>query len=96
VLLILLANLIFISNLIFIADKDQLHAQRSGSSVVTGHGQEDAVSQFGVGAWRQADGRITVTKRGLEGSAKLGRMEQAANVSFGELEIGHEMKRRAD
>lgn len=90
------ARNILIANLVSISNQDEFHAERSGSSVVTGHSQEDSVSQFDVRARRQADGWITIAKRGLQRGAEFGGMEQAANVGFSEMEVWHEMERRED
>jgi hypothetical protein len=52
------------------------------------------VGKFGVGARRQADGRITIAKGGLQRGAQLHRIEQAANVGFAEMKIRHGLKFR--
>ena len=47
------------------------------------------MSKFGMGALRQADGRIAIAKAGLDRSDKLSGIKQAPNVSFGKMGIGH-------
>jgi hypothetical protein len=49
------------------------------------------VGEFGMGALREADGGIAIAKCGLEGSAELSGIEQAANVGFGEVRAGHSL-----
>ena len=54
------------------------------------------MGKLGVGALGKADGGITIAKRGFEGSTELQRIEEAADIGFGEMGFGHSFDFVAD
>src|SRR5271169_6276151 len=72
-----------------VAHEDQLHSQSACGAVVARHGKENSVGQFCMSALRKADGGIAIAKCGLDGSAELPGIEEAANVGFGQTSTRH-------
>jgi hypothetical protein len=77
-----------------ILDQHEFHSKSIGSAVVTRHGEENAVGKFGLRARWQADGGIAVAEGRFNGCDELRGIEEAANVGFGEVRVGHSVGAR--
>ena len=72
-----------------IQNDDELDSERVAGCVVTGHGEEGSVGKLSLRAIRNDDGGVAVAEGRLDGGDELSGIEEAGDVSFGEMSVGH-------